>query len=1015
MAIYGEDQMDRILANANITPQLREQGPAEQEQEISFIDAAKGAITDMNAEAAGISGMLRNLTQQGFDPQEGFSAISKMSETDTLDFYEHLIGTRSDAEFDFVLNNIQREQQSISDFRESKGASFLGALGVGIATSPSNWIAGFNIAKRATRLGTVLGGARSGAAFGAGIIGVQEKILQEGKLTQTEEETLHNIAVGTAVSGLLGGTLGLFVGRAGSKAFNRRVLGGALDGEEVKFKDPTTTGGKLEIDNSVGAARSMSDDDFDLYFKGGKSIESFMQKVYKGVGNVTRIPSLRGFGFGAKSVKQFTDLAYNHPFNTKFAAKGESQGAKIESIVDTLNKSDILELHKGIKDDYYDFIGAKGGRIDRAKAQAGAEMKLQDYSEAVYEAQRTGVRSDIDHINRSVQRLDSAYKKVAARAVKEGIIESDDIIARYAPIMWDFDKVFRDIRGFEDKLRVHISRTKKDAFGNDIEELTSLRGSEFEQRVEQEVNKIRDDLFRSKGSKYAHGISESAHKGFLKGGQFTKKRIWDLPYDDFKDFQVRDSFMTSNVAIDQLNRAIAFKRKIRDAFGVESYNDLLAKISDEYNELAELNPARTSELAQEAAKAKAFVADTTDALFDRIRSTSGKWLRYLNSYQSHTMLGMVLPASVPDLVLLPFRQGFKNTMMHGMVPVMKQVKEMVTGIKSGAIDAKQAVDLSLALESEMDGLLQSMVDGTFASGEHISKLGRFMTKTNKFFGLATGIQQFDDAMRSIAGQVSSATLIRDSIKVAKGTATETDILKLARKGISKQDALKIKELVDNGTIDKVNGSYITDPRTWRFKGAEDLAERYEGALALEANVSGLRPAKSAIPLGIQKSHWAGAVAFMRRFMFMATERTVMSGAQRAMGNEAATVASGVMGLIGMGIMLNMARYGKTYDTNKKEDMYRAIYEGAQVSGVIGLMELPLSLNPFSTVNNRFAGRNATATILGAHPGLINDAAQAMARIADGDITDKDLKKLKRFIPYQNWLGLELYFRLIDEE
>jgi len=111
----------------------------------------------------------------------------------------------------------------------------------------------------------------------------------------------------------------------------------------------------------------------------------------------------------------------------------------------------------------------------------------------------------------------------------------------------------------------------------------------------------------------------------------------------------------------------------------------------------------------------------------------------------------------------------------------------------------------------------------------------------------------------------------------------------------------------------------------------------------------------------------------------------------------------------------MLRYRKEYDLNNMEDIRRAIYEGVQVSGVIGLMELPLSLNPFSTVNNRFAGRNATATILGAHPGLINDVAQAMARLADGDITDKDIKKLKRFIPYQNWLGLELYFRLIDEK
>jgi len=1015
MAIYGEDQMERILANASITPELREEGPGERSQEISFIDAAKGAITDMNAELSGINSILRKTVQRDFNPQEGFSAISKMSETDTLDFYEHLVGTQSEAEFDFVLNNIRREQDSISNFRDSKGANFLGALGVGIVTSPSNWIAGFNIANRATRLGTVLGGARSGAAFGAGVIGVQEKVLHESKLTQTEEETLHNIAIDTAVSGLLGGTVGAFIGRGASKAMNRRVLGGVLEGEEIKFKDPILTGGKLEVDNSVGAARSMSDSDFDLYFRGGKAVENFMQKVYKGVGNVTRIPSLRGFGFESKIVKQFTDLSFNHPFNTKFAAKGETQGAKLESIVDTLNKADILDLHKGIKDDYYDFIGAKGGAIDKFKTQAGAEMKLKDYSEAVYEAQRTGIRSDIDHINRSVQRLDSAYKKVAQRAIKEGIIESDDIIARYAPIMWDFDKVFRDIRGFEDKLRAHISKTKKNAFGKEIEELDSLKGNEFEQRVEEEVNKIRDDLFRSKGSKYAHGISESAHKGFLKGGQFTKKRIWDLPFEDFKDYQVKDAFMSSNVAIDQMNRAIAYKRKIRDSFGVESFNDLLKKISDDYNELAELNPNRSSQLAKEAAEAKAFVSDTTDALFDRIRSTNGKWLRYLNSYQSHTMLGMVLPASMPDLVLLPFRQGFKNTFVHGMIPVMKQIKEMTTGIKTGAIDAKQAVDLSLALESEMDGLLQSMVDGTFASGEHVSRFGRLMTKTNKFFGLATGIQQFDDTMRSIAGQVSSASLIRDSIKVATGNASEVDILKLARKGISKKDALKIKELVDNGTIDKINGSYITDPRTWRFKGAEDLAERYEGALVHEAGLSGLRPSKGAIPLGIQKSHWGSAVAFMRRFMFMSTERTVMSGVQRAMGHEAATVATGITGLIGMGIMLNMLRYRKEYDLNNMEDIRRAIYEGVQVSGVIGLMELPLSLNPFSTVNNRFAGRNATATILGAHPGLINDVAQAMARLADGDITDKDIKKLKRFIPYQNWLGLELYFRLIDEK
>jgi hypothetical protein len=161
---------------------------------------------------------------------------------------EELHGANSRAEMLHLKNKINSERQVAEVISSGTGAQqFMGAASL-IATDPTMLIPiGGALWKTYRTGGRILEGAARTAAYGAAVTTGQEVFLQNTQLTRTGEESVHNIAAATLLSGLLGGT----VGALSPKSVDGLV--GKLDSDMSIPADILSTGVRVEREISKEA------------------------------------------------------------------------------------------------------------------------------------------------------------------------------------------------------------------------------------------------------------------------------------------------------------------------------------------------------------------------------------------------------------------------------------------------------------------------------------------------------------------------------------------------------------------------------------------------------------------------------------------------------------------------------------------------------------------------------------------------------------------------------------------
>lgn len=207
----------------------------------------------------------RFASRPGFDFQEGFDPLSTKDASkpynptsngylylDGFDsFASQFINARSVEEADFIKEEIRRELENRRILDEAGGTGILARMAAGLL-DPLLFVPG-GAAFKAGRGGvSFLKTSIAAGAATAGIVGVQEAVLQAAQVTRTPEESM------TAVGGsfLLGGLLGGSLAKLGSYLDPAGIRGMANDVEQSMFKipeagvvDPLQPGG-LKIDLS---------------------------------------------------------------------------------------------------------------------------------------------------------------------------------------------------------------------------------------------------------------------------------------------------------------------------------------------------------------------------------------------------------------------------------------------------------------------------------------------------------------------------------------------------------------------------------------------------------------------------------------------------------------------------------------------------------------------------------------------------------------------------------------------
>jgi hypothetical protein len=186
-----------------------------------------------------VVGAYMSMLRPQFDPDPNFDLERRLQETPDFQIDpDAFLSVESDAEFDYTIERIRREERDRQILEVNGGAGIAQAMVAGVL-SPTVFLPGGAVV-RSVRAGTQLGrtAVRGGAWALAGAT-IDEGILYTTQETRTGTEALLGIGTGAVLGGLIGGAAGLLTPRAvrsfevnmatgGSERAIQSYMGGSL-------------------------------------------------------------------------------------------------------------------------------------------------------------------------------------------------------------------------------------------------------------------------------------------------------------------------------------------------------------------------------------------------------------------------------------------------------------------------------------------------------------------------------------------------------------------------------------------------------------------------------------------------------------------------------------------------------------------------------------------------------------------------------------------------------------------
>jgi hypothetical protein len=221
--------------------------------------------------------------------------------------------------------------------------------------------------------------------------------------------------------------------------------------------------------------------------------------------------------------------------------------------------------------------------------------------------------------------------------------------------------------------------------------------------------------------------------------------------------------------------------------------------------------------------------------------------------------------------------------------------------------------------------------------------------------------------------------------------------------------------------------HIPNIRLWDIDDpiVADVQRRLRTAVAKKVDTIIIKPG-SEIPKAIKKGGFVSAILQFKSFMFSATNRLLTRTAQRAtLGDKRLILGMSTMvALGGMSYAVKANIAGREVSNDPKD----WIAEGIDRSGLLGILGEVNNITEKLTGGKvgirpiigakpatRYINRNHLETLLGPTAGIVQDAGELIQSVSShGNMTQGDLNKIRRHIPFQNALGFRYLFDAIQE-
>ncbi len=494
-------------------------------------------------------------------------------------------------------------------------------------------------------------------------------------------------------------------------------------------------------------------------------------------------------------------------------------------------------------------------------------------------------------------------------------------------------------------------------------------------------------------------------------------RDFAIPTSLVRDFVNTD---TEHVIAAHLRTALP-DIHLTDRFGDVEMTQVFKQLNEEYD----AKQASAKSEKQQAAidrERKAMVRDLA-ATRDRVRNIYGWELaktqpnaaRIANAARNFNLitdLGTSVFNRMNDATNAVWRHGLMNVLGDGYLPFFKSMVGMGDGFATAARQSMK--DMGVGIDSAIGHLSHQWGD---VIDNHMpgSKFERALAWAADKSMMVNLHGPWTDGMKTIAGTVAGAELLRTAERVAAGTHTAKDTAALALAGIDHPMAARIwKAYQGGGGQEFGTGTHVANTADWKDAGARDV---FSSAVARAADQAVLTP-------GMEKPLWmSGPVVSLlgqyKSFVAAAHEKILISNLQQMDGRT----LQGLVAALGMG-MISYRAYtlwsgGPTSD--RPQDW---IKEGVSRSAILGwFTELNSMQAKFSggvTDAFRVTGadhplsrrqsNSALSELLGPTYAKMEGIAGGVNDAFHGTFTAMDVHKLRQALFLQNLFAVR---RLLD--
>ena len=371
--------------------------------------------------------------------------------------------------------------------------------------------------------------------------------------------------------------------------------------------------------------------------------------------------------------------------------------------------------------------------------------------------------------------------------------------------------------------------------------------------------------------------------------------------------------------------------------------------------------------------------------------------QFLKAWNVTRLLGFMTPASLPDLA--------RTTGVYGFQPVMSAVNQMFKNKQMAAASKAELEAMGVATEV----LLNTRAASYAGLDQNILPANRFqrgIASTVDVFATMTGINVWNDTLKSFTGLLTQHYRINSILREKAGKASAKELKELRRAGISPDMSARMAdELEVNGHVGELNYSNVD---LWKDR---DAAQVYKSSMVFTVDQIVLTPDLANRTLAQQTT--LGGVILQLKSFGIASQHSVFLANLQA---RDAAVAQGVVLSLTLAGMLHVTRgliKGEDIEKlTKPDDLALNMLDRSGLMGITfeatGILDKmsggaldPARLFGSEAEVARQKARGVIGQVLGPSFGLAEDAINFTGSLFRDDQTPGERKAGMRLAPFGN--------------